>query len=153
MDNIDWQRQLLALHDGTLQLEDPGESGLTAYASTTLYELRRYAKALECGYRKLFGELAGYRARETKGTLARLMAAKDSLERANAELLEHQWSEGACLGYAAMGMRGAGLSPADTVRVLEAMAEAMELYTLRQAAEAHQAILEDRIEEDDDGTG
>ena len=146
MDNIDWQRQLLALHEGTLRLEEPGESGLTAYASTTLYELRRYVKALECGYRKNYKELAGYRYREGKGTLARLMEAKERLERANAELLDRQWSEGACLGYAVMGLRGAGFSPADAVRVLEAMQEAMSLYTLRQAAEAHQAILEDRVE-------
>ena len=147
MDNIEWQRQLLSLHEGTLRLEEPGESGMTAYASTTLYELRRYVKALECGYRKLFEELAGYRTREKKGTLARLMNAKERLERANAELLDHQWSDGACLGYAAMGMRGAGFPPSDTVRILEAMQEAMSIYTLRQAAEAHQAILEDRVED------
>lgn len=144
---LEWGRQIAALREGKLRLVAPGEDGLSLYARGHLDDPREYLKALEHGYRSVCETLDGYRKRER--VRPALRAGDKSLQ----ELVENQWSEGACLGYAAIAMRGAGFTPADTVRVLEAMAEAMELYTLSQAAEAHQAILEDRIEEDDDGTG
>lgn len=142
MDRIEWQRQLLALREGKLRIEEPGESGMTSYATDATYEMKQYITALECGYREIYKELAGYRAREARGTLARLMEAKERLERANAELLDHQWSEGACLGYAAMAMRQSGMLPSQVVGLLELMCDLMDQISLRQAAEAHQALLD-----------
>lgn len=144
---LEWGRQIAALREGELRLVAPGEDGLSLFARGHIDDLREYLIALEHGYRSVCETLDGYRKRER--VRPALRAGDKSLQ----ELVENQWSEGACLGYAVMGLRQAGFSPSDAIRVLEAMAEAMELYTLRQAAEAHQAILEDRIEEDDDGTG
>lgn len=142
MDRIEWQRKLLALRDGKLRIEKPGESGMTSYATDATYEMKQYITALECGYREVYKELAGYRAREEKGTLARLLDAKERLERANAEMLENQWSESACLGYAAMAMRQSGMLPSQVVGLLELMCDLMDQISLRQAAEAHQALLD-----------
>ena len=134
---LEWAQQMTALREGKLRLVAPGEDGLSLYARGHLDDLREYLKALEHGYRAVCETLDGYRKRE-RVRLA-LRAGDKSLQ----ELVEHQWSEGACLGYAAIAMRGAGFKPADTVRVLEAMEDAMEVYTLSQAAEAHQALVED----------
>ena len=129
MRTTEWERQLTELREGKLRLEPPGESGLTIYASSSLFELRQYVAGLEHGYRNIFHELAVYRAKAGNRTLK--------------ELVDRQWSEGACLGYAVMGLRQAGFSPQDAICVLEAMEDAKQIYTLEQAAEAHQALLED----------
>ena len=41
MNDYNFNVQLDRLREGKLILQDPGESGLTAYASDALYELRR----------------------------------------------------------------------------------------------------------------
>lgn len=44
--------QLKQLSAGKLQLEPPRENGLTAYATSGIYEMGAYIKALEEGYRR-----------------------------------------------------------------------------------------------------
>lgn len=128
MNGFDFSCQLDKLRQGKLELQAMGESGMTAYASTSLYELREYVKALEAGYRVVSQRLKAYRAR-TSG-------------RSIAELAENQWSEGACLGFAVIGMRMTGLDPAQTVAILDAISEAMEQHSLEEAAKAHQNLLD-----------
>lgn len=132
MNGFDFAVQLDRLRQGKLELQAMGESGMTAYASTSLYELREYVKALEAGYRANTQRLTAYRAKASGKSIA--------------ELAENQWSEGACLGYAAMAFRQSGLSPDQAVGLLELMADLMEEYSLEQAAEAHQAIISGRGE-------
>lgn len=120
--------QLDKLRQGKLELQAMGDSGLTAYAATSLYELREYVKALEAGYRTVSQRLTAYRAKTGGKTIA--------------ELAENQWSEGACLGFAVIGMRMTGLDPAQTVAILDAISEAMEQHSLEEAAKAHQNLLD-----------
>lgn len=134
MNGIDFNMQLDRLRQGKLELQEIGAGGLAAYASTWLPDLREYVKALEAGYRANTQRLKTYRAR-TSG-------------RSIAELAENQWSEGACLGYAAMAFRQSGLSPEQSVGLLELMADLMEEFSLEQAAEAHQAIISGRSDDD-----
>lgn len=142
---LEWAKQMTALREGKLRLVAPGEDGLSLYARGHFDDLIEYLKALEHGYRAVCETLDGYRKRER--VCPTLRAQGKSLQ----ELVDNQWSEGACLGYAVMGLRKAGISPADSVRVLEAMEDAMEVYDLTAAAEVHQALLEDCREEADDG--
>lgn len=135
MDRTQWERELQALRRGELRLGGPVNS-LAAFASGWLPDLKNYALALEAGYRALCAELDAWRqkARVEAATTGRLIR----------ELGGTQWSPSACLGYAAIGMQEAHLQPADTVRVLEAMEEMMSCVSLDEAAEALQAIKEDR---------
>lgn len=142
---LEWAQQMTALREGKLRLAAPGEDGLSLYARGHFDDLIEYLKALEHGYRAVCETLDGYRKRERVRPALRAKAG--SLQ----ELVDNQWSEGACLGYAFMGLRQAGISPADSVRVLEAMEDAMEVYDLTAAAEAYQALVEDYREETDDG--
>lgn len=136
MYDYEFEQQLKGLRKGELRLTPPSEDGLSQCASAGLSEMRRYIAALESGYRELSSLVDAYRSRDKvrKATSGKLVR----------ELKGRQWSEGACLGYAAMGMRQADFSPADTVRVLEAMQDAMQSCGLEEAAEAHQALLDDR---------
>ena len=175
MRTTDWEQQLKALREGKLRLEPPGESGLTEYASSSLFELRQYVEALEEGYRAASDRaftlgcagIAVIRDGLPASAAARIVSSMDdainALPRTIAKTFYRSiqkfaerhpdrqqgrgrlWSNGACLGYAVMGLRQAGFSPQDAVCVLEAMQDAMEIYTLEQAAEAHQQILEDRL--------
>ena len=130
MNGFDFSCQLDKLRKGKLELQEIGAGGLAAYASTWLPDLREYVKALEAGYRANMTRLTAYRAKTGGKSIA--------------ELAENQWSEGACLGYAAMAFRQSGLSPEQAVGLLELMADLMEEYSLEQAAEAHQAIISGR---------
>lgn len=134
---LEWSRQTTALREGRLRLLAPEEDGLSMFARRSVYDLREYLAALEAGYRRICEELDGYRKRERVRPAVR--AGDMSLQ----ELVENQWSEGACLGYAVMGLRQAGFSPKDAICVLEAMEDAMQIYDLTAAAEAHQALVED----------
>lgn len=136
MDMREFERQTQALREGKLRLSAPEASGMSAYASAAVCEMKAYIASLEAGYRTLSAQVDEYRRRErinaaTSGKIVR-------------ELREKQWSPSACLGYAAIGMQEAHLPPADTVRVLEAMEEMMSCVNLDEAAEALQAIKEDR---------
>lgn len=141
MDYLEFERELASLHCGQLRLKPPGENGMTEVAFGWIGDLKRYITALETGYRVVCEALDGYRKQErtkyaTSGKLVR-------------ELQKKQWSEGACLGYAVMGLRGANFKPDEAVRVLEAMGEAMELYDLETAARAHQDLIDGRREYED----
>lgn len=136
MDYLEFERELASLHCGQLRLKPPDENGLTEVAFGWIGDLKRYITALETGYRVVCKALDGYRKQErtkyaTSGKLVR-------------ELTAQKWSKGAALGYAAMGMRQAAFSPPDMICVLEAMEDAMEIYSLEEAAEAHQDLLEGR---------
>lgn len=137
MDRTEWERELQALRRGELRLSGPDEPNrLAAFASGWMPDLKTYALAMEAGYRALCAEVDARRQKERveAATTGRLIR----------ELGGTQWSPSACLGYAAIGMQEAHLPPADTVRVLEAMEEMMACVNLEEAAEALQAIKEDR---------
>ena len=134
---LEWSQQMMALREGKLRLVAPGEDGLSLYARGHFDDLIEYLKAIEHGYRAVCEELDGYRKRE------RVRPALRAKDKSLQELVENQWSDGACLGYAVMGLRQAGFSPKDAICVLEAMEDAMEIYDLTAAAEAHQALVED----------
>lgn len=125
----EWTKQLEALRNGRLRLEGPGESGLTRYASTALYELREYVKALEHGYRHLSNEVSRYRNKEKAAEVTGILG-----------LLKHQWSEGAALGYAGMALIQSGMPPHQVVAHLELMEELMEQFDLDYAAEFCQGL-------------
>lgn len=134
---LEWNRQMTALREGKLRLVAPGEDGLSLYARGHFDDLIEYLKALEHGYRAVCQKLDDYRKRE------RVRPALRAQDKSLQELVDNQWSEGACLGYAVMGLRQAGFSPKDAICVLDAMVDAMEIYDLTAAAEAHQELLED----------
>lgn len=134
---LEWNQQMKALREGELRLVAPEEDGLSMFARRSVYDLREYLAALEHGYRRVCEELDDYRKRE------RVCPALRAQDKSLQDLVNNQWSEGAALGYAIMGLRQAGFSPADAICVLEAMEDAMEIYDLTAAAEAHQAMVED----------
>lgn len=125
----EWTKQLEALRNGRLRLEGPEESGLTRYASTALYELREYVKALEHGYRHLSAAVRRYESKEKAAEVTGILG-----------LLKHQWSDGACLGYAGMALIQSGMPPHQVVAHLELMEELMEQFDLDYAAEFCQGL-------------
>lgn len=136
MHDLEFERQLQGLRNGELRLEQPEENGISRFASAWFGDLKRYISALESGYRALSETVDAYRAEEKR---------REKIRKATAgKLAGPLWSKGACLGYAVMGLRQAAFSPADTVCVLEAMEDAMEIYGLEDAAVAHQDLLEGR---------
>lgn len=135
MNGMDFCVQLDRLREGKLILQPPGESGLTAYASSSLYELRSYVSALERGYRALTGRLEAYRGQARGKTLG--------------EMISRQWSEGACLGYAAMAMIQKGLSPERVVDMLEIMEELMATFELEYAEEFHRSLKDGKAKRDE----
>ena len=128
MDREEFVMQLQALRRGELTLPPPEDNRLSRFAGGWPQDLKQYISALEAGYRVKTGKLAAYRSKARGRSLG--------------EIVRDQWSDGAALGYAVMGLNRAGFSPDETVRVLEAMEEAMQVNTLQEAAEAHQALLE-----------
>ena len=132
MDQMDWTRKLDRLKQGELRLEEPGDSGMTAYANTSLYELREYVKALEQGYRRRGSTISSYRHMEKARELARMKG------RSLRELMDEAWSERACLGYAVLGLRQAGLRDGEIERVIEAMRENLQAAGLEDAEGAFQ---------------
>lgn len=129
MNITEWTKQLEALRNGRLRLEGPEESGLTRYASTALYELREYVKALEHGYRHLSAEVRRYQNKEKAAEVTGILG-----------LLKHQWSDGAALGYAGMALIQSGMPPHQVVAHLELMEELMEQFDLDYAAEFCQGL-------------
>lgn len=138
MDYLEFERELEALKQGKLRLKPPGENGMTEVASGWFGDMKRYIAALEAGYRVKCEEVDSYQKE------ARIRAATSG--RLVRELKGTPWSQGAALGYAVMGLRQAGFSPQDAICVLEAMEDAMEIYSLDAAAGAHQALLEGQPE-------
>ena len=132
MNSETYSEQLRQLSAGKLRLEPPGENGLTAYATSGIYEMGAYIKALEEGYRR--------RGQEIRTLTALLRKLPKRLRGAD----ELPWSRGACSGYAIMAMRQAGIPVRDQVCILDAMEEAMDLYSLDEAA----AQLDERRAED-----
>lgn len=131
-----YQRQLTALREGSLRLDAPGETGLTEYASTTVYELRAYVAALEAGYRTVCEIVDAYRANEQRRERFRESSGGKKLQK----LIGAKWSPDACLGYAFLGMRAVGFNPEQTIQVLEAMDGQMEKIGLESAAEVHKSL-------------
>lgn len=136
MHDLEFERQLQGLRNGELRMNAPNVGGLSQYATATISEMKRYLFALESGYRALSETVDAYRADEKRRAKVRAATA--------GRLAGPLWSKGACLGYAVMGLRQAAFSPADTICVLEAMEDAMEIYGLEDAAIAHQDLLEGR---------
>ena len=135
MNGLDFCVQLDRLREGKLILQPPGESGLTAYASTNLYELRQYVSALERGYRVLTGRLEAYRGQARGKTLG--------------QALKRQWSEGAALGYAGMALIQSGMQPDRVVAQLELMEDLMEQFDLDYAAEFCQGLKDGKAKRDE----
>lgn len=134
MHDLEFERQLQGLRNGELRLEQPEENGISRFASAWFGDLKRYISALESGYRALSETVDAYRAEEKR---------REKIRKATAgKLAGPFWSKSACLGYAIMGLRNAAFSPLDTICVLEAMEDAMELYSLEDAAITHQELLE-----------
>jgi hypothetical protein len=120
MDVVEWRAKLEALKEGRLELQI-GEHGMSAYAWEGLYELKEYIRAVEAGYRATREELAAFRAKAVNQTLR--------------DLVENQWSPGACRGYVILAMRQAGLYRRDLDATLECLDDSMELFSLTAAAE------------------
>ena len=138
MDQMDWTRKLDRLKQGELRLEEPGESGLTAYANTSLYELREYVKALEQGYRRRGSTINAYQHMEKARELARMKG------RSLRELMDGAWSARACLGYAIFGLRQAGLRECEIERVIDAMRENLQTVGVEDAEGGFQTWAEQR---------
>lgn len=133
MNSETYKDQLEQLRAGRLRLDPPGENGLTAYATSGIYEMSEYIRALEDGYRR--------RGQEIRTLTALLRKLPKRLRGAD----ELPWSRGACSGYAIMAMRQTGLSTREQICVLDALEDAMDLYSLDEAAKT----LEERRAEDD----
>ena len=130
MDLVIFGSQLDRLREGKLILQDPGENGLGDFAREHINDLKQYVAALEAGYRTLSGRLEAYRGRARGKTLG--------------QLVKNQWSDGACLGYAAMALIQYGLPCDQTVALLELMEEIMGMFDQEYAAEYHQGLKEGR---------
>lgn len=128
MDEVIFRTKLDRLRAGEMSLPPQEQNEIGKHARKHLPDLIEYTAAVEAGYRELTERLAAYRGQAKGRTLG--------------QVVRNQWSDGACLGYAVMGLRQASFGPKDTVCVLEAMRYAMELYGLDKAAEAHQKFLE-----------
>ena len=93
--------------------------------------------ALEAGYRAVQGRLEAYRGQARGRTLG--------------QMVKNQWSEGACLGYAAMALTQYGTGHDHAAAILEVMAEMMDAFEQEKAAEYHQKFLEGRERTTRDG--
>lgn len=138
MNMAEWTAQLDALRNGRLRLERQGESGLTGYASTALYELRQYVAAMEHGYRELSAQLQGSRSREKVRAELGLAQLREE------KVLEaRQWSRAAALGYAAMALNQSGLTPSQVVGLLELMEDMMDAWKLSSAETYYERLQSD----------
>ena len=126
MDGTDFTFQLKRLCEGNAKPQEITESGITIYASSSMYELMEYTKALEQGYRTIWARLLAYRTRAGGKTIG--------------ELVENQWSDGGCFGYALMAMRQLGYKPDEIVSVMDCMADIMESVTVKEAEEAARSV-------------
>lgn len=134
MHDQDFERQLQGLRTGELRLDAPEVYGLTPYAAGGFNEIKRYMGALEARYRALSEMVDAYRGEAKRREKVRAATA--------GRLAGPLWSREAALGYAAMGLRQASLSPPDMICVLEAMEDAMEIHGMDDAVIAHRELLE-----------
>lgn len=130
MNDLNFEQQLEQLRRGKLILSPQRENGLTEYANKHLNDLKSYVKALEQGYRAQAEAMAAYRGQAKGKTLG--------------QIVRNQWSDGACLGYAAMALIQYGQTCDQTVALLELMEELMEQFNQEYAAEYHQGLKEGR---------
>ena len=130
MDRVVFTTSLDQIRQGKRPLPPPQQNGIAACANNWLPDLREYAAALEAGYRELWDRLATYRGQARGRTLG--------------EMVCNQWSEGACLGYAAMAMVQTGITRSGVVGILELMGDLMQQHGLDEAAEYHQSLIEGR---------
>lgn len=126
----EFDQQLEALSKGELVLEAPEGNGVTPYANEWLQDLKRYVRALERGYRARGEAMEIYRTKMGKHTLQ--------------ELLDSQWSDGACKGYLIMALRQAGANRVDIDAGLECLEDCLEIFSMATAAEEAQRYLEGR---------
>lgn len=129
MDDVIFLRKLDELREGKLFLQ-PDKHEIRDHARKNLGDLMHYVSALETGYRTLTGRLEAYRGQARGKTMG--------------QLVSNQWSDGACLGYAAMAMRQIGYECDETIKILELMEELMALCGQEYAAEYHQGLKEGR---------
>lgn len=132
MNSETYTEQLRQLSAGKLQLEPPGKNELKAVAMGGIPEIGEYIRALEEGYRRRGQEISKLTA--MLRTLPKRLRGADKLP----------WSRGACAGYCMMALRQTGLSTREQICVLDALEDAMDLYSLDEAAKA----LEERRGED-----
>lgn len=127
VDEIVFQHKLNQLREGSAILR-PDSTEIREHAKQHLPDLLQYASALEGGYRNLKARLSAYRGEGKGKTLG--------------QVVQNQWSDGACLGYAAMALVQTGWPCDKTVAVLELMEELMEGFDQVYAAEYHQGLKE-----------
>ena len=132
MNSETYKDQLQQLRAGKLRLEPPGKNELKAVAMGGIPEIGEYIRALEEGCRR--------RGQEINKLTALLRTLSKRLRGAD----ELPWSRGACAGYCMMALRQTGLSTREQICVLDALEDAMDLYSLDEAAKA----LEERRGED-----
>jgi hypothetical protein len=144
MDAAIFWTKLNQLREGEMHLQPPGQNEIGKHARKHVQDWLEYTAALEAGYRELTDRLAAYRGQAKGRTLG--------------QVVRNQWSDGACLGYAAMAMRQAGLTPTASIGLLELMESMMQEFGLDEAAEYHQDMLDGKNEapgilvvQDDDG--
>ena len=125
MDDVVYSRILDRLREGKLFLR-PDSHELRDHARQHMGDLMSYVAALEAGYRAVTGRLEAYRGQARGKTLG--------------QLVSNQWSDGACLGYAAMAMRQTNMSISATVGLLELMEELMGTFSQEEAAEFHEGM-------------
>ena len=132
MNSETYEEQLRQLSAGKLRLEPTEKNELKAVAMSGIPEIGEYIRALEDGYSRRGQEITKLTA--LLRTLPKRLRGADELP----------WSRGACSGYAIMAMRQAGIPVRDQICILDAMEEAMDLYSLDEAA----AQLDERRAED-----
>ena len=132
MNSETYLEQLRQLRAGKLRMDPPGEIALKAIAMGGIPGIEEYIRALEEGYSRRGQEIS---------KLTALLRTLPKRLRGEGEL---PWSRGACSGYAIMAMRQSGIQVRDQICILDAMEEAMDLYSLDEAA----AQLDERRAED-----
>lgn len=144
MDEVIFRTKLDRLRAGEMSLPPQEQNEIGNHARKHLPDLMEYTAAVEAGYRELTDRLAAYRGQAKGRTLG--------------QVVRNQWSDGACLGYAAMAMRQAGLTPTASIGLLELMESMMQEFGLDEAAKYHQDMLDGKNEapgilvvQDDDG--
>lgn len=128
MDEAIFRTKLDRLREGELVLARPDQNEIGIHARKHVPDLMEYNASLEEGYRNLQARLTAYRGEAKGKTLG--------------QVVRNQWSDGACLGYAAMALVQTGWSCDKTVAVLELMEELMEGFDQLYAAEYHQGLKE-----------
>ena len=129
MEDAVFYNMLDRLREGKLVLQQ-GKHELRDHARQHMGDLMNYVAALEAGFRMQTDRLTAYRGQARGKTLGQIVG--------------NQWSDGACLGYAAMALIQYGMPCDQTVALLELMEELMEQFGQEYAAEYHQGLKEGR---------